>query len=96
MGAEARGGVFARRWEVFGHLTRRLARGANVPMIASGLRWTGYAVAAAGILVACFVVFVLLQIIRYDLTPHLATHMSGPIPVLHTKADMPKAVPAAR
>ena len=39
-GVEPRGRVFARRREVFGHLTRRLARGANVPMIASGLRWT--------------------------------------------------------
>ena len=65
-------------------------------MIASGLRWTGYAVAAAAVVAACLVACLLLQVIRYDLTPHRATHMSGPLPVLQTKTDMPKAVPSAR
>lgn len=42
-------------------------------MIASALRWILYGAAAVGVIVGCFIAFIVIQCVRY---PHVAAHVN--------------------
>jgi hypothetical protein len=65
-------------------------------MIANSLRWIGYAGAAVARLALGLVAYVCVLVVRYDIMPHPAERIGGPVRVLQAKTGMPNVLPTAK